>query len=108
MSQRDNDPFQEQKLQKLQRMLCLLPIIGWIPSLWALSRHQGSHQSLSVSRTSIKLTVAWALAYSLLWLSSLQASEVLTLRLLYFNGLLTSGYVVICLALMFRVWQRKG
>lgn len=102
-----NDPFQEQKQQKLQRMIYLMPLIGWIPALWTVSRQQGNTQALAVSRQSIKLTVVWAIAYSLLWLGSLQASEVLTLRLLYLNGLLTSGYILICLGLMFRVWQRK-
>lgn len=107
MNNLDHDPFQEQKLEKLQQITHLIPIVGWVPALLTVYRHQGSRQVLSVSRFSIRLTVIWVIAYSLLWLSSLQTSETLTLRLLYLNGLLTSGYILICLGLMFRIWQRK-
>ncbi|MEA5508673.1 hypothetical protein VB715_02740 [Crocosphaera sp. UHCC 0190] len=108
MNDVEHDPFQEQKLQKLQQIICLIPVVGWIPAIWTVSRHQGSRQELSASRASIRLTLVWAIAYSLLWFASLQASETLTLRLLYFNGLLTSGYVLVSLGFMFRVWQRKN
>ncbi|WP_009543104.1 hypothetical protein [Crocosphaera subtropica] len=108
MNDRHHDPFQEQKLEKLQQITRLIPVVGWIPALWTVYHHQGTRQVLSVSRFSLRLTVIWAIAYSLLWLSSLQTSETLTLRLLYLNGLLTSGYILVCLGLMFRVWQRKN
>ncbi len=108
MKNRHDDPFQEQKLEKLQQITRLIPVVGWVPALWTVSQHQGSRQVLSVSRFSLKLTVIWAIAYSLLWFSSLQTSETLTVRLLYLNGLLTSGYILICLGSMFRIWQRKN
>ena len=103
-----NDPFQEQKLEKLAQITRLIPVVGWVPALWTVYHNQGSDKVLSVSRFSLKLTVIWAIAYSLLWLSSLQTSETLTFRLLYINGLLTSGYILVCLGLMFRVWRRKN
>ncbi|MDJ0728425.1 MAG: hypothetical protein QNJ33_00365 [Crocosphaera sp.] len=108
MKNHHDDPFQEQKLEKLAQITRLIPVVGWIPALWTVYHHQGNRQVLSVSRFSLKLTVIWAIAYSLLWLSSLQTSEMLTLRLLYLNGLLTSGYILVCLGSMFRVWQRKN
>ncbi|MDJ0511789.1 MAG: hypothetical protein QNJ64_21470 [Crocosphaera sp.] len=108
MNNIDHDPFQEQKLEKLQKITNLIPVVGFVPALWTVYRRQGSRQILSVSRFSIQLTLVWAIAYSLLWLSSLQTSENLTLRLLYLNGLLTSGYILVCLGLMVRVWQRKN
>ncbi|MGK7941529.1 MAG: hypothetical protein AB4062_15540 [Crocosphaera sp.] len=108
MNNVDHDPFQEQKLEKLQKITNLIPVVGFVPALWTLYRRQGSRQVLSVSRFSIRLTLIWFIAYSLLWLSSLQTSETLTLRLLYLNGLLTSGYILVCLGFMFRVWQRKN
>ncbi len=107
MKNRHDDPFQEQKLEKLQQITRLIPVVGWVPALWTVYQHQGSRQVLSVSRFSLKLTVIWAIAYSLLWFSSLQTSETLTVRLLYLNGLLTSGYILVCLGSMFRIWQRK-
>ncbi len=108
MNNLDHDPFQQQKLEKLQKIRNLIPVVGFVPALWTVYRCQGSRQVLSVSRFSIRLTLVWAIAYSLLWLSSLQTSETLTLRLLYLNGLLTSGYILLCLGFMFRVWQRKN
>ncbi len=103
----NNDPFKEQKLKKLQLMLYLLPVVGWLPSLWTLSRHDENRSQRSLARTSLTLTLGWAIAYSLLWLGSLQTSELLALRLLYLNGLLTSGYILTCLVLMVRVWRGK-
>jgi hypothetical protein len=104
----DNDPFQERKLEKIQLIIYLMPIVGLIPSLWTLYRRQGSREQQSVSRFSVSLTVVWILAYILLWFGSLQASEMLTLRLLYLNGLLTSGYILVCLGFMIQIWQKKS
>ncbi|MEL4898297.1 hypothetical protein [Crocosphaera sp. Alani8] len=108
MKNHQNDPFQEGKLEKLAQITRLIPVVGWVPALWTVYHHQGSRQVLSVSRFSLRLTVIWAIAYGLLWLSSLQTSETFMLRLLYLNGLLTSGYILVCLGFMFRVWQRKN
>jgi hypothetical protein len=104
----DNDPFKEQKLNKFQLSIYLLPIVGWLPALWTLYRKQGDREQQSVSRLSVTLTLVWLLAYSLLWLGTAQTSEFLTLRLLYLNGLLTSGYILTCLGLMIRLWQGKS
>jgi hypothetical protein len=103
----DKDPFQERKLEKMQLIVYLIPIVGSIPSLWTLYRHQGNREQQAVSRFSVSLTVVWILAYILLWFGSLQESEMLTLRLLYLNGLLTSGYILVCLGFMIRIWQKK-
>jgi hypothetical protein len=105
---KDNDPFKEQKLHKLQLSIYLLPIVGWIPALWTLYRKQGNREQQSVSRLSVTLTLVWLLVYSLLWVGAAQTSEFLTLRLLYLNGLLTSGYLLTCLGLMIRLWQGKS
>ncbi len=103
----NSDPFQDNKLQKLQLMIYLIPILGLIPSGWTLLRSYKSNEELYLSRLSIRLTLIWVIAYSLLWLGSSQTSEFLSLRLLYLNGLATSGYIITCLILMFRVWQQK-
>jgi hypothetical protein len=103
----NSDPFQERKLEKLQLIIYLIPVLGCIPSAWTLLKSQKTSEELSVSRLSIRLTLIWSIAYSLLWFSSFQTSEFLSLRLLYLNGLVTSGYLVACLGLMFRIWQQK-
>ncbi len=105
---KDNDPFKERKLEKLQLITYLIPAIGWLPALWTLSRRRGNREQLSISRLSISLNLAWILAYTLLWLSASQYSEVFSLRLLYLTGLLTSGYFLACLGLMLRIWQEKS
>ncbi|HAC66085.1 MAG TPA: hypothetical protein DCF68_21765 [Cyanothece sp. UBA12306] len=103
----NHDPLKERKLQKLQLIIHLIPLIGIIPSWWTIYRNQGTNAELSTSRLSIRLTLVWLIIYGLLWLGSLQTSEFLSLRLLYLNGLATSGYILTCLVLMFRVWQQK-
>jgi hypothetical protein len=104
---KDNDPFKERQLNKLQLSLYLLPVVGWIPALWTLYRKQGSREQQSVSRLSVTLTLTWLLAYSLLWFGATQSSEFLMLRLLYLNGLLATGYILTCLGLTIRIWQGK-
>jgi hypothetical protein len=103
----NDDRFKERKLEKIQLIIYLIPMVGWIPSLWTLYIRPDSSEKLSLSRLSVRLTFIWVLAYSLLWLGSLQSSEILTLRLLYVNGLLTSGYILTCLGLMLKVWKQK-
>lgn len=103
----DSDPFYETKLNKLQLMLYLIPVVGWIPAMWTLYHHQGNSAQKSVNRISVTLTLSWAIAYILLWTSSSFTPETYTLRLLYFNGLLTSGYIVVSLGLILRLWRRK-
>ncbi len=103
----EGDPFQEKTLNKLRLLIYLLPVVGWIPSLWTSYRRQGNPEELSVSRLSVTLTLLWGVSYALLWLGSLQTSELFTLRLLYLNGLLTSGYLLISLGLILRVLQGK-
>lgn len=92
--------------RQLQLGIYYLPIVGIIPSLWTLSRNRGDSQHQKASRLSIKLTLIWLCSYSLLFISSSQASELLNLRLLYTNALVTTGYFLICLGLIFRL--RKG
>jgi hypothetical protein len=103
-----NDPFKEKKLKKLELLMYLVPVVGCIPACWTLYRRQGSREQKAVSRLSVRLTLIWLLAYTFLWIGATQTSELLTLRLLYLNGLLTSGYFLACLAAMVRLWQGKS
>lgn len=104
----NHDPFKEQKLNKFQLTIYLLPIVGWVPALWSLYIKQGNREEKAISRLSVSLTLIWLLAYSLLSVGSAQTSEFLALRLLYFNGLLTSGYLLTSLGLIIRLWQGKS
>lgn len=100
-------PFHEQKQQQLQMLIYLIPVIGVFPAFWSLYRHQGRRNHQRVSRLSVTLAFGWLLAYSLLWAGAASTSDLLTVRLLYLNGLLTSGYFLTCFWLALRLWQGK-
>ncbi len=99
----NNNSDSEKKERQLQLGIYYLPIVGIIPSLWTLSRHRGDRQQQKASRLSIKLTLIWLCSYSLLFIGSHQASELLNLRLLYTNALVTTSYFLICLGLILRL-----
>ncbi|MFB6277704.1 MAG: hypothetical protein ABEI32_16330 [Halothece sp.] len=92
-----------------QLSLYLIPIFGTIPAAWTLYRQKGTPQQRAVSRLSLMLALSWFLAYTLLGLGgTLTPSTVWSLRLLYLDGLITSGYFISCLALFIRLWQGKS
>jgi hypothetical protein len=100
------DPLENSDLQRLQLFIYLIPVIGFFPALWTLYRRQGTREQQVVSRLSVTLAFAWLLGYILL-ASGAELSEFWTLRLLFMNSLLTSGYFLVSLGLMVRLWQRK-
>lgn len=105
---REPDPLENRELQRLQMFVYLIPVFGFFPALWTLYRRQGTREQQQVSRLSISLAFAWLLGYLLLAVGSgAQTSEFWTLRLLFMNSLLTSGYFVVSIGLMVRLWQRK-
>ncbi|MGF1489982.1 MAG: hypothetical protein ACFBSE_23085 [Prochloraceae cyanobacterium] len=105
---KDRDLFAEKRLKRLKLFIHLIPAIGLIPSLWKLYRKQGDRQEKSIYRLSVNLGLTWLITYSLLWLGAAQTSTVVTFRLLYLNGLLSSGYFLVCIILMIRVLQGKS
>lgn len=101
------DPLENSDLQRLQLFVYLVPVLGFFPAIWTLYRRQGTREQQAVSRLSVTLACGWLLGYILLSTGS-QTSELLTIRLLFLNTLLTSGYFLISIGLMMRVWQRKS
>ena len=100
----ENRDIYEEKLNRLQLLIYLIPVVGSLAAFWTLfHRDTSTKQQQSVSRLSLNLTFAWLLAYMLLWAGALQNSDILTIRLLYLNGLLTSGYFLVCFGLMVRL-----
>ncbi len=105
---REPDPLDNRELQRLQLFVYLIPVFGFFPALWTLYRRQGTREQQAVSRLSITLAFTWLLGYLLLAAGAgVQTSEFWTLRLLFMNSLLTSGYFLVSIGLMVRVWQRK-
>ena len=98
----------EKKAQQLQLGMYLLPIVGIIPSLWTLYRGKATQQEQKTSRLSLILVLSWFIAYISLSFSANQTSDILAFRLLYTNALITTGYFLICIGLMFRLLQGKS
>ena len=97
-------------LDRLETFLYLVPIVGLLPSLWAIYRRQRDKRQLAVCRLSIFLAFAWLTPYLGFGVGAdlAGASTSLGIRLLFANGLLTSGYFLTSLWLMMLLWQKKS
>jgi hypothetical protein len=100
------DPFENQDIQHLQLFLYLLPVVGFFPAFWTLYRRNGTRQQRNISRLAITLAMGWLFGYLLLGIGA-QTSDSLTVPLLLTSSLLTSGYFLVNIWLMVRLWQRK-
>ncbi|WP_072619733.1 hypothetical protein [Spirulina major] len=103
------DPFYEQPRQRLQLFFTLVPVLGSLPALWFLIHPQSSPQQKATSRLALLLLGLWIGASAVTGLGIAQAADtVFRFRLLFFDGTLTSLYVLTCVGLMVRVWQRRS
>ncbi|QUS59780.1 hypothetical protein IQE94_17365 [Synechocystis sp. PCC 7339] len=109
----NEDRFADTKLMRLQLCLYLLPVVGILPSLWQLrqpNRHgwadddQHHRQLRRLSHRSLQLTLGWLCLYLLLWGTGQGAGELAAFRLMYLNGLITTGYFLVCLLWMGRIF----
>ncbi|MFM1842895.1 MAG: hypothetical protein RLZZ490_1633 [Cyanobacteriota bacterium] len=103
----DHDRFADTKLMRLRLCLYLLPIAGIVPSLWQIQQTPKTvweRRQYRLSQRSLQLTLVWLILYGLLWGGSSLLTDVNGLRLLYLNGLLTSGYFLACLGWMARIF----
>jgi hypothetical protein len=105
---KESDPLDNQHLERLQLFVYLVPVFGFFPALWTLYRRQGTREQQAVSRLSVTLALGWLLGYILLSAGAAgQASEFWMIRLLFINSLLTSGYFLVSIGLMARLWKRQ-
>jgi hypothetical protein len=97
-------------LERLETFLYLTPVIGLVPSIWALYRRQRDRRQLAACRLSILLALMWLSAYLSLDVGAdlAGASTSLALRLLFLNGLATSSYFIASVWLMVLLWQKKS
>ena len=98
----------DKKAQQLQLWIYLLPILGIVPALWTLYRRKASQQEQNTSRLSLILVLSWFITYVSLSFSANQTSDILAFRLLYTNALITTGYFLVCIGLMFRLLRGKS
>jgi hypothetical protein len=103
----NHDPFGDRKLNRLQLMLYLIPFLGVIPAAWTMYQGVAAGEKRQISRLSINLTLGWLLFYTFLWTGTTFTDQTLSFRFLYLNGLLTSGYILLSLGMIFRVWQKR-
>ena len=96
----------EEKGDKLQLSLYLMPILGPILVLISFGKIDGSHTKTAI--LSLRLGLSWIIAYSTLWLGSNLTSDIFSLRLLYLNGIFTTGYFLACLFFIIRVWNQNS
>ena len=99
------EPTENYDLNHLQLFFYLIPVLGFFPSLWTLYQGDKAEQ-LTVSRLSVTLASSWLIGYLLLGMGA-ETSEYLSLRLLILNTFLTSGYFLVSVMLMIRLYQRK-
>ncbi len=97
-------------LERLETFLYLTPVIGVLPSIWALYRRQRDRRQLAACRLSILLAAIWLSVYLSLNVGADLAgtSTALAFRLLFTNGLATSSYFIASVWLMMLLWQNKS
>jgi hypothetical protein len=95
---------------RLETFFYLIPVMGLIPSLWAIYRRQRDKRQLAVCRLSVLLAFIWLATYLSCNVGAdlSGTSTSIALRLLFINGLATSGYFVSSLWLMMLLWQKKS
>jgi hypothetical protein len=111
------DPLQEatrhrhpDALDRLETFLYLTPVIGLLPSMWAIYRRQRDKKQLAVCRLSILLAFIWLSTYLSFNAGADLAGDAtaIGLRLLFINSIATSGYFLVSLWLMVLLWQKKS
>jgi hypothetical protein len=96
-------------LSRLETFLYLTPVVGLLPSLWAIYRCQRDKRQLAVCRLSVLLAFTWLSVYlSLNVGADLSGASAFGFRLLFLNSLATSGYFMVSVWLMVLLWQKKS
>ncbi|HEY9639125.1 MAG TPA: hypothetical protein V6C57_01500 [Coleofasciculaceae cyanobacterium] len=101
------DRLKEENLKRLQMFLYLVPVVGFFPALWTLYRGGSDRELRNVSRLAVTLAVSWLLGYLLLGAGA-ETFDAASLQMLVLASLLTSGYFVVNMTLMVRLWRRKS
>ncbi|MEN9272137.1 MAG: hypothetical protein Q6K18_03055, partial [Gloeomargarita sp. DG_1_5_bins_55] len=92
---------------RLRLLFYLLPVVGLAPAVWNLLTNQSrSRPERDLSRSVITLTGLWLLTYVLL--GGVAQQESLAVPALVVNSLITSGYFILQLGLMVRVWRGQS
>lgn len=101
-----SESMEDSGMRRLRMFLCLVPVVGFFPALWMLYRNQGTRDERSLSRLVVTLSLGWILSVVVLNTGA-QSVSAATVPLLVMSALLSSGYFMVNLWLMVRLWQRK-
>ncbi len=107
MSASFNKPEAKKEVKDLMLLFYLMPVFGVGPAMWTLSRPDRSPKEKALSRLAIKLMLAW-FAGSVALDVGVENIEALRLPLLIVSSVFTSGYFVLNLGLMLRLWQGRA
>lgn len=107
MSASFDHKFDNKEVKNLMLLFYLMPIFGVGPAMWTLSRPDRSPTERALSRLAIKLMLAW-FAGTIALDVGVENIEALKLPLLIVSSLFTSGYFVLNLGLMLRLWQGRS
>ena len=100
------DPFENEEIKHLQLFLYLIPVFGFFPALWTLYRREGTREQRRLCRLTIALAFAWLVSYGSFALGT-NLAEGGRLTFLLASSLATSGYFLVNIWLMVRLWQRR-
>ncbi len=107
MSASLNNPEAKKDVKDLMLLFYLMPVFGAGPAMWTLSRPDRSPKERALSRLAIKLMLAW-FAGTVALDVGVENIDALRLPLLIVSSVLTSGYFVLNLGLMLRLWQGRA
>ncbi|MEM9165156.1 MAG: hypothetical protein AAGC54_19080 [Cyanobacteria bacterium P01_F01_bin.4] len=96
-------------LQRLQTFVNLTPIVGILPSLWTIYIGHEKGPVRDVSRLAVVLGMSWLVATVLLSVGgSAHVSQVATLRFWLASSFVGSGYFLLNIWLMWRIWKGQS
>jgi hypothetical protein len=98
---------EKKEVKDLMLLFYLMPVFGVGPAMWTLSRPDRSLRERALSRLAIKLMLAWFVGTVALDVG-VENVDALKLPLLIVSSIFTSGYFVLNLGLMLRLWQGRS
>ncbi len=107
MSASLDKPEAKKDVKDLMLLFYLMPVFGVGPAMWTLSRPDRSPKERALSRLAIKLMLAW-FAGTVALDVGVENIDALKLPLLIISSVFTSGYFVLNLGLMLRLWQGRA
>ena len=102
-----SESFDRKEIKNLMLLFYLMPVFGAGLSLWTLSNPNASSSERALSRLAMKLMLTW-FAGTVMLDVGVENIDALKLPLLIVSSLFTSGYFVLNLGLMLRLWQGRS